>query len=69
MFVSMRSMVITLKNQNEYRFISNLLQKLGIAAATMTEEEMEDLGLSQMLKEVDKSKKVHRKAVMHKLNS
>ena len=69
MFVSMRSMVITLKNQNEYRFISNLLQKLGIAAATMTEEEMEDLGLSQMLKEVDKSKKVHRKAVMRKLNS
>lgn len=62
-------MVITLKNQNEYRFISNLLQKLGIAAATMTEEEMEDLGLSQMLKEVDKSKKVHRKAVMRKLTS
>jgi hypothetical protein len=68
-FVDMRSMVITPKNQDEFRFISNLLEKLGIAKATMTDEEMEDMGLSKLLKEVDKTKKATKKTILRKLTS
>jgi len=38
-------------------------------SATMTEEEIEDLGLSKMLKEVDKTKKVSKESIMNKLRS
>lgn len=38
-------------------------------SSTMTEEEVEDLGLSKMLKEADKTKKVSRESIMNKLKS
>lgn len=60
-------MVITPKNQSEFKFINDLLNKLGISSATMTEEELEDIGLSKMLKAVDKSKKVSKNSIMLKL--
>ncbi len=63
----MKAMVITPKNQSEFKFINDLLKKLGISSATMTEEELEDIGLSKLLKTVDKSKKVSKKSIMQKL--
>lgn len=60
-------MVITPKSQTEFKFINDLLKKLGIASATMTEEELEDIGLSKMLKAVDKTKKVSKETILHKL--
>jgi len=65
----MKVMVITPKSQTEFKFINDLLKKLGILSATMTEEELEDIGLSKMLKSVDKTKKVSRESVMNKLRS
>lgn len=65
----MKSMVITPKSQTEFKFINDLLKKLGILSATMTEEELEDIGLAKMLKTVDKNKKVSSESVMNKLNS
>jgi hypothetical protein len=63
----MKAMVITPKNQSEFKFINDLLTKLGIASSTMTEEELEDLGMSKMLKSVDKTKKVSKETIMNKL--
>lgn len=63
----MKAMVITPKNQVEFKFIDDLLKKLGISSATMSEEQLEDLGLSKMLKAVDKTKIVSKKSVMQKL--
>jgi len=63
----MKAMVITPKNQSEFKFINDLLKKLGISSATMTDEELEDIGLSKLLKAVDKSKKVSKKSIMQKL--
>jgi hypothetical protein len=63
----MKSMAITPKSQTEFKFINDLLKKLGISSATMTEEEIEDIGLSKMLKAVDKTKKVSRESIMRKL--
>ncbi len=65
----MKSMVITPRSQSEFKFLSDLMKKLNIMSATMTEEEIEDLGLSKMLKEVDKTKKVSRESIMNKLKS
>lgn len=63
----MKALVITPKSQGEFKFINDLLKKLGISSATMTEEELEDIGLSKMLKAVDKRKKVSKNIVMQKL--
>ncbi len=60
-------MVITPRSKTEFKFINDLLKKLGISSATMTEEELEDVGLSKMLKAVDKTKKVSRENIMQKL--
>ena len=65
----MKAIVISPKNQSEFKFLSGLMKKLNIASATMTEEDIEDLGLSRMLKSVDKTKKVSKKSVMNKLKS
>ncbi len=60
-------MVITPKNKDEFEFINDLLNKLGISSATMSEEELEDIGMSKLLKTVDKTKKVSKKSIMQKL--
>jgi hypothetical protein len=65
----MKAVVITPKNPKEFKFLTDLLKKLNIISATMSEEEVEDLGLSKMLKNVDKKKKVSRESVMHKLKA
>jgi hypothetical protein len=65
----MKAMVITPKSQTEYKFLYELLKKLGIMSATMTKEELEDLGFSKMMKDADKSKKVSKESIMKKLKS
>lgn len=62
-------MVITAKTQTEYKFLIDLLKKLGITSSMVSEEDLEDLGLSKMLKSVNKSKKVSRESIMQKLKS
>lgn len=65
----MKAMVITPRSQTEFKFINDLLKKLGISSATLTKEELEDVGLSKMLKAVDKTKKVSRESIMQKLRA
>lgn len=62
-------MVITPKNQNEFKFLSDLLKKLNITSATMSEEELEDMGLSRMLENIDRTKIVSKESIMNKLVS
>ena len=68
-FVSMKALVITPKNQSEFKFLSDLLKKLDIMSVQMNEEEIEDLGLSKMLKSVDKTDKVSKESILAKLSS
>lgn len=68
-FVFMKAIVITPKNQSEFKFLSDLLKKLDIMSVPMEEEEIEDLGLSKMLKAVDKTKKVSKESIITKLMS
>jgi len=61
------SIVITPKNKSELELLSNLLKKLKIDAAYLSDDEKEDLGLKLLMREADRTKKVSRARVMKKL--
>ncbi len=63
----MKAIVIKTRNQNEHRFLSGLLKKLGISSGIISEEEMEDLAFSRIMKDVDRTKKVSKETIMKKL--
>jgi hypothetical protein len=65
----MKSLVITPKNENEFKFISNLLKKLGVNSSTLSKDELEDIAMSKLLRGVDKSKKVSRSEILKKLST
>jgi hypothetical protein len=65
----MRPVVINPKTKTELKFVSDLLKKLNISSHILSEEEVEDFGMSFLMSEVDRSKKVSRNAIMRKLKS
>lgn len=65
----MKALVIKPKNINELKFISALLKKLGIDSSNISAEELEDIGMSKLLRKVDKTKKVSRSVIMKKLSA
>ena len=65
----MKALVITPKNSNELKFVSDLLKKLGVNSSTVTQEELEDIGMSRLMRQVDKTKKASRIEVMKKLSA
>ena len=65
----MKALVITPKNSNELKFVSDLLKKLGVNSSTVTQEELEDIGMSKLLRQVDKTKNASRTEVMKKLSA
>jgi intein/homing endonuclease len=65
----MKSVVITAKSETEFKFLHDLMKKMGISSTTMSDEELEDIGLSKMLRATDKSKKVSRNSIMKKLGA
>ena len=65
----MKAVLITPKTATEYKFISDLLKKLGVSSATISMEELEDLGLSKLMKLTNKTKKVSKEEILKKLKS
>lgn len=65
----MKALVVTPKNSNELKFVTDLLKKLGVGSATVTQEELEDIGISKMMRQVDKTKKASRAEIMKKLSA
>jgi hypothetical protein len=65
----MKAVVINPKNNSELKFVTELLNKLGIKSAAISTEDLEDLAMSKILKKVDKSKKATRSEVMKKLSA
>ena len=53
----MKAIVVTPKSNDEFKFIKDLLKKLGIGISTLSSEELEDIGMVKLLSNVDKSKK------------
>jgi hypothetical protein len=46
----MKSLIISPKSKEELKFLQDLLTKLGVTAKALTEEEIEDAGLSLLMK-------------------
>jgi hypothetical protein len=65
----MKALVITPKSDREYKFLSDLLTKLGVGTSSLSKEELEDIGLAKMMHSADKSKKATRSEILKKLNS
>ena len=64
----MKALVVPPKNSNEFKFVTDLLKKLGVGSSTVSKEELEDIGMSKLMQQVDKTKKVSRSEVMKKLS-
>ncbi len=65
----MNAVVIKPKNEKELLFVSEFLMRMKITLTTFSSEELEDIGLGKLMKDVDRTKKVSRAKVMKKLNS
>jgi len=65
----MKALVITPKNSNEFKFLSDLLKKLGVGTSAVNYEELEDIGMSKMMRGIDKTKKASRAEIMRKLSA
>ncbi len=63
----MSSIVINPKSSQELKFISELLQKLGVKSKVISDEDSEDLGLSILMKDIDRSDIATEDEVMAKL--
>jgi hypothetical protein len=68
-FVYMKAIVIKAKNDNEFKFISDLLKKFGVGSSAITQEQLEDIGLSKLMKGIDQTKKANRAEIMKKLST
>ncbi|MES2428538.1 MAG: hypothetical protein V4560_16270 [Bacteroidota bacterium] len=65
----MESIVINPKTKDDFKLITDLLERMNISSKVITDEEKEDIGLLMMMKEVDRNDKVTREEVMKKLAS
>ena len=65
----MKAIVVTPKNSNELKFVTDLLKKLGVGSLTLNQDELEDIGMSKLLRQVDKNKKTSRIDIMKKLSA
>ena len=65
----MKALVITPKNSNEFKFVSELLKKLGVGSSALSQDEFEDIGMAKLMHDVDKSKKASRSEIMKKLSA
>lgn len=65
----MKALVITPKNDSEFKFLADLLKKLGVSSSALSYEDLEDIGMSKLMRGVDKTKKASRTAIMKKLST
>ena len=65
----MKALVVTPKNDDEFKFVTRLLKKMGISSSAVTQADLEDIGMSKLMRGIDKTKKVSRAAIMKKLSS
>lgn len=60
-------MVIKLKDEAELLLLSGMLKKMRIQSKVLTDEELEDFGMGELMLKVNRSEKVSREQVMNKL--
>ena len=63
----MEALIVSFKDKTELKLVLDLLKKMKIEAKVLTEEEREDMGMTQLMRKVDRTQKVSRTQVMAKL--
>ena len=63
----MSTIVVHPKDKNEFLFVTQLLEKLGIDVKILSDEDKEDIALSLMMAEVDQEDRVSEEEVLKKL--
>lgn len=63
----METLIVTLKDKHEMQLVSEVLKKMRINAKQLTNEEREDIGLSKLMKQANRSEKISREQVMKSL--
>jgi hypothetical protein len=64
----METLIVTVKDKQEMQLVSDILKKMCINAKLLTKEDREDLGLSKLMKQANRSEKVSRDQVMKSLS-
>ena len=65
----MKAILIKPETTADLEFILSLMQKLGTTVQIVDSEELEDLGMSILLRDADRTKTVSRAEVMKKLKT
>lgn len=63
------AIVIRTKNSKEQAFLVGLLERLGVNGQLLSEDELMDLGLAKLMREVDRTKRVDSRTAMKILAS
>jgi len=65
----MDTIILKTKNRKETRLIQQLADKMGIENRSLTKEEMEDIGLAMLMRDVEGSEYATREEVMSILDA
>jgi hypothetical protein len=65
----MKAVLINPKDRSEFKFVTTLLEKLGIDTALINQKELEDLAMSELMKKSEKGKKATKAEVRRKHRS
>lgn len=65
----MDTIILKTNNRTETRLIQEYARRLGIEIKSLTEDEIEDLGMTILLREVDRSQYASREEVMSILDA
>lgn len=65
----MDALVIKSKNRSDLKLIKELVNKMGLESKSLSEEDLEDLGLAMLMKQTDRTETVSREEIMKKLGS
>jgi hypothetical protein len=65
----MKALVVTPQNDSEFKFLAGLLKKLGINSSALSYEDLEDIGMSKLMRGIDKTKKASRAEIMKELSA
>ncbi|MDR0799057.1 MAG: hypothetical protein LBN18_04805 [Dysgonamonadaceae bacterium] len=63
----MTTIAITPKSRREYAFLITLFQRMNLKINSLSEEDVEDIGLLQMMQEVDRRDVVSEDEIMKML--
>ena len=63
----METLIVTVKDKHEMQLVSDMLKKMRIEAKKLSDEDREDIGLSKLMKQANRSEKVSRDQVMKSL--